>query len=70
MFSVDVLCTSMMFQRCLREEVKEIFNYEVDRSPSDRINDFVGWTDDIVYGILYSRKVSKYRIGAALMRSW
>jgi inositol 1,4,5-triphosphate receptor type 1 len=55
----------------LREEIKEKFKYEVDRSsPSNRIRDFMEWVRDIIKDIKYQRKVRSNPIGKFLVNAW
>jgi inositol 1,4,5-triphosphate receptor type 1 len=55
----------------LREEIKEKFKYEVDRtSPSNKIRDFMDWASDIIQDIKYQRKVRANPVGRLLLKLW
>ncbi|XP_062567417.1 inositol 1,4,5-trisphosphate receptor type 3-like isoform X1 [Saccostrea cucullata] len=55
----------------LREEIKEKFKYEVDRTtPSNKIRDFMDWASDIIQDIKYQRKVHANKIGRMLVKLW
>ncbi|KAH3809582.1 hypothetical protein DPMN_137955 [Dreissena polymorpha] len=55
----------------LREEVKEKFKYEVDRSsPSNKIRGFIDWSSDIIKDIKYQRRVHANPIGRLLINLW
>ena len=64
----------MMFfllQKVLREEIKELFKYEVDRtSPSNKIRDFMDWSSDVIQDIKYQRKVHNNPVGSLLVKLW
>ncbi|XP_061178320.1 inositol 1,4,5-trisphosphate receptor type 2-like [Saccostrea echinata] len=55
----------------LREEIKEKFKYEVDRtSPSNKIRDFMDWASDIIQDIKYQRKIHSNIVGRILLKMW
>ncbi|KAL3848190.1 hypothetical protein ACJMK2_019064, partial [Sinanodonta woodiana] len=55
----------------LREEIKEKFKYEVDRSsPSNKLRDFMDWSSDIIKDIKYQRNVHANPIGRLLVKLW
>nr|XP_022345635.1 inositol 1,4,5-trisphosphate receptor type 3-like isoform X6 [Crassostrea virginica] len=55
----------------LREEIKEKFKYEVDRTtPSNKIRDFMDWASDIIQDIKYQRKVHANPVGRMLVKMW
>ncbi|XP_048744986.2 inositol 1,4,5-trisphosphate receptor type 2-like isoform X4 [Ostrea edulis] len=55
----------------LREEIKEKFKYEVDRTtPSNKIRDFMDWASDIIQDIKYQRKVHANPVGRLLVKLW
>lgn len=58
------------FQKALRESVKEKFNYDVDRTGSERINDFMDWAGDIKDDIAYTRKVLTNRVTKGFCKLW
>ncbi|KAK2167745.1 hypothetical protein NP493_1263g00002 [Ridgeia piscesae] len=46
----------------LRTDMKEKFNYEVDRSsPSNKLRDLVAWSWDIMDEITYARRIHSNR---------
>ena len=58
-------------QKVLREEIKEKFKYDVDRtSPSNKIRDFMDWSSDIIQDIKYQRRVHANPIGRLLVNVW
>ena len=58
-------------QNVLREEIKEKFKYEVDRTtPSNKIRDFMDWASDIIQDIKYQRKVHANPVGRMLVKMW
>ena len=57
-------------QNALREDVKELFNYEVSRDPSDRINDYIDWMDNIKKDIFHIRGVLEHPLKRFLYYSW
>lgn len=55
----------------LREEIKEKFKYDVDRTtPSNKIRDFMDWASDIIQDIKYQRKVHANPVGRMLVKLW
>nr|XP_034327562.1 inositol 1,4,5-trisphosphate receptor type 2 isoform X16 [Crassostrea gigas] len=55
----------------LREEIKEKFKYDVDRTtPSNKIRDFMDWASDIIQDIKYQRKVHANPVGQMLVKLW
>ena len=55
----------------LREEIKEKFKYDVDRtSPSNKIRDFMDWSSDIIQDIKYQRRVHANPVGRMLVNAW
>ncbi|XP_033730119.1 LOW QUALITY PROTEIN: inositol 1,4,5-trisphosphate receptor type 2-like [Pecten maximus] len=55
----------------LREDIKEKFKYEVDRStPSNKIRGFMDWSSDIMQDIKYQRKVLANPVGRILIKMW
>ncbi|OWF37431.1 Inositol 1,4,5-trisphosphate receptor type 3 [Mizuhopecten yessoensis] len=55
----------------LREDIKEKFKYEVDRStPSNKIRGFMDWSSDIMQDIKYQRKVLANPVGRILIKLW
>ncbi|KAK3094787.1 hypothetical protein FSP39_006217 [Pinctada imbricata] len=58
-------------KKVLREEIKELFKYEVDRtSPSNKIRDFMDWSSDVIQDIKYQRKVHNNPVGRLLVKLW
>ncbi|KAL4219957.1 hypothetical protein ACF0H5_020368 [Mactra antiquata] len=58
-------------KKVLREEIKDKFKYEVDRSsPSNKIRDFMDWSSDIIKDIKYQRRVHANAIGRLLVNAW
>ena len=59
------------FQTVLREDVKEKFKYEVDRSsPSNKLREFMDWSKDIMADIKYTRKVLANPISKFFVKQW
>lgn len=55
----------------LREDVKEKFKYEVDRSsPSNKLRDFMDWSKDIIKDIKYTRKVLSNPFSKFFVKFW
>ncbi|XP_076096104.1 inositol 1,4,5-trisphosphate-gated calcium channel ITPR3-like isoform X9 [Mytilus galloprovincialis] len=55
----------------LRDEIKDKFKYEVDRSsPSNKIRDFMDWASDIIHDIQYQRKIHSYPLARLLIKLW
>lgn len=60
-----------IFQNVLRDEIKDKFKYEVDRSsPSNKIRDFMDWASDIIHDIQYQRKIHSYPLARLLIKLW
>ena len=60
-----------MLQKVLREEIKDKFKYEVNRTtPSNKIRDFMDWASDIIRDIKYQRKIRSTVIGRMLLKLW
>ena len=58
-------------QRVLREEVKEMLKWNVDRSsPSNKIRDLMEWSKDIMKDIAYQRKILSNPIAIVLTKGW
>ncbi|KAL5005127.1 hypothetical protein ScPMuIL_018583 [Solemya velum] len=58
-------------KKVLREEIKDHFKYEVDRtSPSNKLRDFMDWSSDIIHDIKYQRRVHANPIGRLLVKLW
>ena len=58
-------------QRVLREEVKEMLKWNVDRSsPSNKIRDLMEWSKDIMKDIAYQRKILSNLIAIILTKGW
>ncbi|WAR27711.1 FMR1-like protein [Mya arenaria] len=56
-------------KKVLREEIKDKFKYEVDRtSPSNKIRDFMDWSSDIIKDIKYQRRVHANPVGRLLTK--
>lgn len=59
------------FQRVLREEVKEMLKWSVDRSsPSNKIRDLMAWSGDIMKDIAYQRKILSNPVAIILTKGW
>ncbi|CAD5113406.1 DgyrCDS2578 [Dimorphilus gyrociliatus] len=55
----------------LRDDVKEKFKYEVDRSsPSNKLRDFMEWSKDIIRDIKYTRKVLSNPFSRFFVKFW
>ncbi|ELU07681.1 hypothetical protein CAPTEDRAFT_189050 [Capitella teleta] len=54
----------------LRKKVKESFNYEVDRNPSERIKNFMEWVNEIKDDIAYTRMIYNNIISRTLINRW
>ena len=60
-----------LLQRVLREEVKEMLKWNVDRSsPSNKIRDLMEWSKDIMKDIAYQRKILSNPIAIVLTKGW
>ncbi|XP_033761182.1 inositol 1,4,5-trisphosphate receptor type 3-like isoform X6 [Pecten maximus] len=58
-------------KKVLRNEIKEKFKYEVDRtSPSNKLRDFMDWASDVIQDIKYQRKVYSNSAGRLLVNLW
>ena len=67
---IDV-CTVDCLQTVLREDVKEQFKYEVDRSsPSNKLRELIGWSKDITLDINYTRRVMMNPLARFFVRYW
>ncbi|CAG5128028.1 unnamed protein product, partial [Candidula unifasciata] len=61
----------LLYQRVLREEVKEKLKWGVDRSsPSNKIRDLMGWTKDIMKDIAYQQKILRNPVAILLTKGW
>ena len=61
----------LILQKVLREDVKELFKYEVDRSsPSNKLRDFMNWSRDIMDDIKYTRRVISNPISRFFVKKW
>ncbi|XP_060552412.1 inositol 1,4,5-trisphosphate receptor type 2-like [Ruditapes philippinarum] len=57
--------------RVLREEVKEMLKWSVDRSsPSNKIRDLMAWSVDIMKDIAYQRKILNNPVAVVLTKGW
>ena len=55
----------------LREDVKEKFKYEVDRStPSNKLREFMDWSIDIINDIKYTRRVFASPLARFFVKHW
>ena len=50
--------------------MKDLFNYEVSRDPSDRLNDFMDWAVNIMVDIGHVRDVLNNPIKKIFYYSW
>ncbi|ESO83880.1 hypothetical protein LOTGIDRAFT_236387 [Lottia gigantea] len=71
----DDVLQKMHFQvkdkNVLREEIKDKFKYEVDRSsPSNKLRDFMDWSSDIIADIRYQRKIHSIPLARLLVKTW
>ncbi|KAK3610323.1 hypothetical protein CHS0354_029792 [Potamilus streckersoni] len=58
-------------KQVLREEVKEMLKWNVDRSsPSNKIRDLMAWTKDIMKDIAYQRGILSNFIAIILTKGW
>ncbi|WAR13356.1 ITPR1-like protein, partial [Mya arenaria] len=58
-------------KRVLREEVKEMLKWNVDRSsPSNKIRDLMAWSNDIMKDIAYQRKILSNPLAIVLAKGW
>ncbi|KAK2143255.1 hypothetical protein LSH36_859g02036 [Paralvinella palmiformis] len=65
---VDIRCRS---QKILREEVKEIVKWNVNRtSASERIRDFIAWSREILIDVRHQRTILNNKLAAFLTRNW
>ncbi|GFR73259.1 inositol 1,4,5-trisphosphate receptor type 1 [Elysia marginata] len=63
--------TGYPLQNVLREEIKEKFKYEVDRtSPSNKLRDFMDWSSCIIDDIKYQRKIHANPVARFFVQSW
>lgn len=59
------------YKRVLREEVKEMLKWNVDRSsPSNKIRELMEWTKDIMKDIAYQRHILSNPIAICLTKGW
>ena len=66
-----VIAINISFQSVLREDVKEKFKYEVDRSsPSNKLREFMDWSKDIMYDIKYTRRVLANPLSRFFVKFW
>ena len=62
---------SCYLQHVLREEVKDKLKWNVDRSsPSNKIQDLMKWSKDILHDIYYQRRVMSNWFTAFLTNNW
>lgn len=58
-------------KRVMREEVKEMLKWNVDRSsPSNKIRELMEWTKDIMKDIAYQRHILSNPIAICLTKGW
>ncbi|KAL4233980.1 hypothetical protein ACF0H5_005635 [Mactra antiquata] len=58
-------------KRVLREEVKEMLKWNVDRSsPSNKIRDLMAWSGDIMKDIAYQRRILSNPVAIVLTKGW
>ncbi len=58
-------------QTVLREDVKEMFKYEVDRSsPSNKLREFMDWSKDIMADIKYTRRILTNPVTRFFAKLW
>ncbi|XP_078335085.1 inositol 1,4,5-trisphosphate-gated calcium channel ITPR2-like [Crassostrea virginica] len=58
-------------KRVLREEVKEMLKWNVDRSsPSNKIRELMEWTKDVMKDIAYQRHILSNPIAICLTKGW
>lgn len=70
-FYKNLLIWFILLQNVLREEIKDKFKYEVDRTtPSNKIRDFMDWASDIIQDIKYQRKIRSNIVGRMLLKLW
>lgn len=70
-FYKNLLIWFILSQNVLREEIKDKFKYEVDRTtPSNKIRDFMDWASDIIQDIKYQRKIRSIIVGRMLLKLW
>lgn len=70
-FYKNLLIWFILSQNVLREEIKDKFKYEVDRTtPSNKIRDFMDWASDIIQDIKYQRKIRSNIVGRMLLKLW
>ena len=63
--------SALCHQSVLREDVKEKFKYEVDRStPSNKLRELMDWSKDITQDINYTRRVLKNRVARFFVNYW
>ena len=59
------------WKRVLREEVKEMLKWNVDRSsPSNKIRELMEWTKDVMKDIAYQRHILSNPIAICLTKGW
>ena len=47
-----------------------MFNYAVDRTASEKINDFMSWAEDIKNEIMYTRAATDNSVKSLFIRLW
>ena len=69
--SVPKISFTFFHQTVLREDVKEKFKYDVDRSsPSSKLRELIDWSGDILYDIKYTRKVYSNPVLRFFVKYW
>ena len=59
------------FQTVLREEVKDRFKYEVDRtSPTNKLREFLLWSKDIMEDIKYQKRILSVPLLKFFVKGW
>lgn len=62
---------NFIIKRVMREEVKEMLKWNVDRSsPSNKIRELMEWTKDIMKDIAYQRHILSNPIAICLTKGW
>ncbi|PAA53235.1 hypothetical protein BOX15_Mlig016571g1 [Macrostomum lignano] len=57
--------------KVLREDVKELFKYEVDRSsPTNKLRDFSDWLREIIKDIKWQKRVLSNPLGSFFVHGW
>lgn len=70
-FFKNLIVWFILSQNVLREEIKDKFKYDVDRTtPSNKIRDFMDWASDIIRDIKYQRKIRSNIVGRMLLKLW